>query len=122
VKSVGHRIEPPLAAHASGSKPFFSKAEMEAAIDAAPEVAVSDAENPPTTPEDWEIAIDSHSLPELREKLAVRRRGPGRAPLKVPTTIRFDPEVLAALRTTGRGWQTRVNDVMKEWVAQNIPG
>ncbi|MDR0781911.1 MAG: BrnA antitoxin family protein [Pseudomonadales bacterium] len=43
-------------------------------------------------------------------------RGAGKKPVKVQTAIRFDPEVLAALRSTGRGWQTRVNDVMREWV------
>jgi uncharacterized protein (DUF4415 family) len=45
-------------------------------------------------------------------------RGPQKAPTKVQTAIRFDPDVLAALRATGRGWQTKVNDVMREWVAQ----
>lgn len=78
-----------------------------------------------------------HELPGLRESLeeakrgefarvhtpediAARRRGrpvgstkPAR---KQPTTIRFDPDVLAALKATGRGWQTRVNDAMREWV------
>lgn len=58
----------------------------------------------------------SRSLPDLREKLAKRHRGPARAPLKVPTTIRFDPEVLAALKASGKGWQTRVNEAMREWV------
>ena len=77
-----------------------------------------DAENPPTTNADWENAIVSRSLPELRSELAKRRRGPGRAPLKVPTTIRFDADVLAELRATGRGWQTRVNEVMREWVSR----
>jgi uncharacterized protein (DUF4415 family) len=38
---------------------------------------------------------------------------------KQPVTLRFDPDVLAALKSTGRGWQTRVNEVMKEWVAQH---
>lgn len=47
---------------------------------------------------------------------AIRRRGPQRKPLKVPTTIRFDADVLAALKATGRGWQTRVNEAMREWV------
>jgi len=36
---------------------------------------------------------------------------------KVQTAIRFDPDVLAALRATGRGWQTKVNDVMHDWMA-----
>jgi uncharacterized protein (DUF4415 family) len=47
-------------------------------------------------------------------------RGPQKAPTKVQTAIRFDPDVLAALRATGRGWQTKVNDVMREWVAHRV--
>ena len=34
-------------------------------------------------------------------------------PLKVPTTIRFDADVLAALKASGKGWQTRVNEAMR---------
>ena len=36
--------------------------------------------------------------------------------MKVPTTIRFDADVLAALKATGPGWQTLVNTAMREWV------
>lgn len=75
-----------------------------------------DDDNPVTTEADWEGAIKSHSLEDMREKLAIRRRGPSTKPLKESTTIRFDPDVLAALRATGKGWQTRVNEVMREWV------
>jgi uncharacterized protein (DUF4415 family) len=89
---------------------------MAAALAAAPEIPVEDSDNPPTTAADWENAVTSRSLPELREKLAVRRRGPGHAPHKVPTTIRFDADVLAALKASGKGWQTRVNDAMREWL------
>jgi uncharacterized protein (DUF4415 family) len=45
-----------------------------------------------------------------------RTRGPQKAPKKVPTTIRFDADVLAGLRATGPGWQTRVNDAMRDWL------
>jgi uncharacterized protein (DUF4415 family) len=65
----------------------------------------------------WARSFVSHSLGDLQEKLASRRRrGPGKAPRKTPTTIRFDPDVLAALKATGKGWQTRVNDAMREWL------
>ncbi|NRR34114.1 BrnA antitoxin family protein [Oxalobacteraceae bacterium] len=37
---------------------------------------------------------------------------------KVPTTIRFDQDVLDALKASGRGWQTRVNDAMRDWLAR----
>ncbi|CAK0775753.1 conserved hypothetical protein [Gammaproteobacteria bacterium] len=90
---------------------------MAAALAAAPDEPVQDTDNPRTTPEDWDNAIDSRSLPELRIKLAERRRrGSQKAPRKVPTTIRFDPDVLTALKATGVGWQTRVNEAMREWV------
>lgn len=98
------------------SKPFFSSEQRAAALAAAPDVDVADADNPPTLPGEWDNAIVSHSLPELREKLAKRRRGAGRAPVKVPTTIRFDADVLAALKASGKGWQTRVNDAIRDWI------
>lgn len=35
---------------------------------------------------------------------------------KIPTTIRFDPDVLQALKASGRGWQSRVNAAIREWL------
>ncbi len=51
----------------------------------------------------------------------VRRRGPNKNPVKQQTAIRFDPDVLAGLRATGKGWQTRVNEVMREWLKNHSP-
>ena len=54
------------------------------------------------------------------EQIAARRgRPPGsvKARPKVPTTIRFDQDVLDALKASGRGWQTRVNDAIRDWLA-----
>lgn len=95
--------------------------QIAAALAAAPERA-----NDPDCPYDpndaaaveayWKDAIVSRSLPELRQKLALRRRGTGRAPHKVPTTIRFDPDVLTGLKATGKGWQTRVNEALRDWL------
>lgn len=53
--------------------------------------------------------------PELYAMLT-KGRGPQKAALKVPTTIRFDADVLSAVKATGKGWQKRVNDAMREWV------
>ena len=36
-----------------------------------------------------------------------------KAPLKKPTTIRLDADVLAALKATGDGWQTRLNEMVR---------
>ena len=54
------------------------------------------------------------------EQLVAQRRGRPlgsmKAQPKVATTIRFDPDVLEALKASGRGWQTRVNDAMRDWL------
>jgi len=45
------------------------------------------------------------------------RRGRGRPrkdDRKVNQTIRIDAEVLAAYRQQGKGWQTRINEVLRE--------
>jgi uncharacterized protein (DUF4415 family) len=60
--------------------------------------------------------------PEFFEAWDKLRRARGRPPLatpKVATAIRFDADVLAGLRATGKGWQTRVNDAMRQWLLQN---
>jgi len=73
-------------------------------------------DRPPTAQEEAarSNAIISHSLPELREKLAARRRGKGRSPLKVPTTIRLDADALEAAKASGKGWQTRINALVRK--------
>ena len=60
--------------------------------------------------------------PELVAAFPKRRpgqRGPGRAPVKVPTTIRVDADVLSGLKASGKGWQTRVNEVLRNWLKKH---
>lgn len=101
------------------SKPLFSPEQIAAAQAAAPDQAVADEDNPATRPEDWERAIVSYSADDLRRQLAQRRaRGPNKNPRKEQVALRLSPEVLSYFRATGPGWQTRINDVLKEWVAK----
>lgn len=47
------------------------------------------------------------------------RRTRGRPPKidpKVSTTVRFDADIIKAFRATGPGWQTRVNEVLRDWL------
>jgi uncharacterized protein (DUF4415 family) len=63
------------------------------------------------------VIVREGGLPAVRAALEKRRlRGSQKAPTKVPTTIRFDADVLAALKASGRGWQTRVNEAIREWL------
>lgn len=53
-------------------------------------------------------------LPQaLQKALGVRKRGPQKAPTKQPVKLRLDPDVLAALREAGDGWQTRINHMLR---------
>lgn len=99
----------------SSSTPLFSRQQISAALNAAPAGH--------SAPQDsWAQAIATHgggvaaTLAQLR-----RARGQQKAPLKVPTTIRFDADVLSELKASGKGWQTRVNDVMRDWL-KHVPG
>ena len=42
------------------------------------------------------------------------RRGRPTGITKISTTIRFDADVINALKATGKGWQTKVNDVLRK--------
>lgn len=48
-----------------------------------------------------------------------KTRGKNRNPTKEQVAIRFDPEVLAAFRAGGPGWQTRMNIALKEWLVEH---
>ncbi len=36
-----------------------------------------------------------------------------------PFTIRLSPDVLEAFKSTGKGWQTRIDGVLKEWLNEH---
>lgn len=87
------------------------------------------------TPQPW---IDPDDAPELtdeffakgvwrigdrvvtREEASIEdKKHRGRPPAsttKVSTTIRFDADVLAAFKAHGDGWQTRMNDALRDWL------
>jgi len=81
-----------------------------------------DDDNPEWTEEDFKNAMPFSALPEsLQTTLLGLKEGRGKqkAPIKVSTTVRFDSDVLTAFRATGRGWQTRMNNVLKDWLKEH---
>ncbi len=74
--------------------------------------------------EDFKNAVPFSALPEsLQVTLrALKGRGKQQLPTKVSTTVRFDRDVLDAFRGTGRGWQSRMNDALKEWLKEHAAG
>lgn len=77
-------------------------------------------ENPDWTAEDFARAKPASELlpPEL---LAQFKNMVGRPRIenpKVPVKLRLDGDVLDALRATGPGWQTRINDMLKSKISR----
>ena len=78
---------------------------------------IHDADSPATTEADWNQAFTSHSAAELHAECVRRTRGtPDTQPIKERVAIRYDADVLAYFRATGKGWQMRMNDALKEWL------
>ncbi|MDR0480137.1 MAG: BrnA antitoxin family protein [Burkholderiaceae bacterium] len=73
--------------------------EEDAAITAA---AMSDPDAMPLSDEQWE---------SVRPKARIGR--PKAEVTKAPVKLRLDPDVLAVLRESGDGWQTRINDMLR---------
>lgn len=67
--------------------------------------AMSDREAKPLTEVQWEAV-----------KPKLRRGRPLAAQTKVLVSVRFDADVFEGMKSTGPGWQTRINQVVREWV------
>ena len=86
-----------------------------------PNPELIDDDNPEWTREDMAKARPAAEvLPRLIGEKATQellRRGRGRPPKedrKVNQTLRIDPDVLDAYRQQGKGWQTRINQVLRD--------
>jgi len=51
----------------------------------------------------------------------LRGRGPQKAPTKTLLSMRYSTEVLAYFRATGPGWQTRMDEALKQWIQDQPP-
>lgn len=51
----------------------------------------------------------------------VRRGRPRAASPKQALTVRYDTEVIEAFKATGKGWQTRMNAALKDWLKTHSP-
>jgi uncharacterized protein (DUF4415 family) len=60
--------------------------------------------------------------PEMVAELLKPKRGrPVSARPKAHVNLRLDADVLATFKATGRGWQTRINAALREWLKEHAP-
>jgi uncharacterized protein (DUF4415 family) len=80
------------------------------------EVGVVDPDNPPMTDEHLaRLRPAAEMVPALVAATLRRKGGRPRLPApKIAISIRLDPDLVEALRSSGDGWQGRVNDVLRQ--------
>ena len=59
------------------------------------------------------------SMRELHPDIPKRVRGPQKSQTKVPISIRLSPEVVDYFKSTGQGWQSRMDAVLQNYVASH---
>jgi len=76
--------------------------------------------------------IDPDDAPELTDEFfaqadgyvgdkLVRRGRPKAENTKQALTVRYDTEVVEAFKATGKGWQTRMNTALRDWLKTHSP-
>lgn len=64
----------------------------------------------------------SVKLVPLKDLINARKRGrPVAETTKERVTIRFSPEVVNTFKATGNGWQTRMDNALKDWLKKHKP-
>lgn len=83
----------------------------------------------PTAEEDKTITAAARSDPDaqpltpkqLKEMVPLRtlRGRPKSGNKKLLISVRYSPEVVAYFKSTGEGWQSRMNEALREYVEQH---
>lgn len=108
----------------SGRKVILPTQEEEDIINAGIRL---DPDNPEFDDEAYKNAKPAKEFfsPEMYAALTSPKRPRGRPVSdthKVVTSIRLDADLFAALKASGRGWQTRVNAILREHMKEDISG
>ena len=62
--------------------------------------------------------LSTAGWPEKFAQATVRRGRPPSANPKVSTTIRLSRDVIDHFKAGGRGWQTRIDTALREWIGK----
>lgn len=90
------------------------------AMAAPDEEVVDDEDNPLWTAEAFAEAMTVDELPpDLHDAVLAafpktKLRGPQKAPTKVAVSLRLSRDVVDHYRATGEGWQTRIDEALRE--------
>jgi uncharacterized protein (DUF4415 family) len=106
-------------------KPELPNNPMVAETAAIYTAAPVDPDAPPLTDAELaEFRPAAEMLPQLlghvRADALMKRRGrPASAITKAAISLRLDPDIVAAFKAGGDGWQTRMNDALRGWAVEH---
>ena len=82
----------------------------------------SDSDSPVLSAEWFAQARPAKDVLPANVMAAARRPGRPKAEApKEPINIRLSPDVLAAFRASGAGWQGRIDAALKDWLKTHFP-
>ena len=82
-----------------------------------PNSEMVDNENPEWTDKMFATARPASELPELQGLLKANRGRPKVDNPKKTISIRLSSETLAYFKSTGKGWQTRIDEILTKYAA-----
>jgi uncharacterized protein (DUF4415 family) len=80
----------------------------------------ADPDNPEWTAEDFALAKKPEEALAADVLSVFKRRGPQRAPTKIPVSIRLSPDVVTYFKKQGPRWQSRIDDTLKKVVSRGL--
>jgi uncharacterized protein (DUF4415 family) len=90
-----------------------------------PNPELTDDDNPEWTHEMFARARPASEMlpeiigPEAAAALLKPRGRPKALRKKTPVSIRLDEDVVKAFKAKGKGWQSRMNDALREWLREH---
>lgn len=61
-------------------------------------------------------AVLPADLISVLPKRKIGQRGKQKQPVKIAVTLRYSPEVIDYFKSTGDGWQKRMDEALKDWI------
>jgi uncharacterized protein (DUF4415 family) len=100
----------------TASRTDWERVKKEAAADAP---IPYDPKDDPYDPND-DAAVEAYwsngDILDAKGRVIRRGRGPQKTPTKERITIRLSHEVVNHFRAGGKGWQSRMDEVLRKWV------
>ena len=94
-----------------------SKAQWQAVLAAAPSSATPVNRTQEAEIVSRSVVVRSGGMAAVRAALQARKpgqRGPQKAPTKKLVSLRLSPEVLSYFKSTGAGWQSRIDEALRK--------